>query len=472
MTHVTIVGGGITGLATAFYLEKLAKTSKCDISYTLLEASGRFGGKIVSESIDDFIIEGGPDSFITSKPWALELCNEVGLENRLLPLNIRNPSFHILKNSRLVPVPSGFRLGIPVGFSALMRTPLLTPLAKIRVLLDWVIPASRTSEDESVASFVRRRLGQEALEVICGPVLAGIYAANPARLSIKSSFPMLFEAEKQYGSLIRAMIALRKKASSAKADKRPQSNFVSLRHGMNELIDALLAKLNGKLQYDSQVTTLRKSSKGFEVITEKSREAIRSDALVLAVPSYRAAGLLRSINRELSESLSVIRHVSTATISLGFRKSDLHCPSTFSSTGFLVPFSEKSELLGCTWSSNKIDFRAPDECVLIRAFMGGEANEQLVDYSDDQLVSLARDKLRKSIHLNGTPVIHRIYRWPQGNPQYDVGHLDRLSKIEAITKTIPGFFLTGCSYHGVGIPDCIRQGRAIADQVVDFLEGI
>ncbi|MEM7347932.1 MAG: protoporphyrinogen oxidase, partial [Chloroflexota bacterium] len=246
MPQVTIIGGGIAGLATAFYLQQLTPPD-ASINYSVIESSPHFGGKVVTDVVDSFVIEGGPDSFLTQKPWAKTLCLELGLADRLIPTNDHKRNVFFLNNGKLVPFPGGFRLTIPTEVGPFLSSPLISPLGKLRMGLDWVVPARRDSSDESLATFVRRRLGQEALDKIAGPMMAGIYMADPERLSIQSTFPTFAEMERKNGSLIRAMQSVKKEAAKKRGDSAPPPMFLSLKGGMNELINTLVEKLEGSL---------------------------------------------------------------------------------------------------------------------------------------------------------------------------------------------------------------------------------
>lgn len=483
MPHVTIIGGGIAGLATAYYLQKKSGESGILFSYSLIEGTPRLGGKIVTDRVDDFIIEGGPDSFITQKPWATQLCRELGLADRLIPTNDERRNIYVLSKGKLVPFPGGYRLTVPTEFIPFALSPLISPLGKLRMGLDLVIPPRRERGDESLADFIRRRLGAEALDKIAGPVMAGIYVADPERLSLLSTFPMFAEMEQKYGSLIKAMRASKKPTALNSAHNHngagpsggqrsavggPSSMFTSLRGGMQELIEALAAQLQGDLRLGSRVTGLRRLSPGFEV-TLDSAETLQTDAVVMATPAYSAAGLLEPIEPRLATLLRQIRYVSTATVSLGYRRADL--PTDLNGFGFMVPKSESRQVLACTWSSTKFDHRAPADAALLRLFVGGDTKEHLVEtLGDEELFALAQAELRAIMGITAPPVAQRVFRWPKGNAQYDVGHLDRVAEMEQLAAAIPGLYLTGSAFRGIGLPDCIKSALTTVEGLMSQVQ--
>lgn len=472
MKRVLIVGGGITGLVTAFYLQKRSREIGFPIQYTLVESDSRFGGKIITKTIDDFVIEGGPDSFVTTKPWGTQLCQDLGLENQIIPTNDHKRNIFILNKGKLTPFPGGYRLTVPTEFTPFIRSSLISPLGKLRMGLDLVLPARKEKGDESLASFIRRRLGQEALDKIGGPLMAGIYVADPERLSLQSTFPQFIELEQQHGSLIRAMRQARKRSSPQPDNHKPQAMFTSLRQGMNDLVNRLVSQLDGDLYSDCRVIRLRpQTGGGYELLLKGSKENryLVADVVVLATPAYIAAELLEPMESQLSKLLSNIRYVSTATISLGYRRADVANQHDFDGFGFLIPKPEKRQILACTWSSTKFEYRAPKDSVLLRIFVGGEEQEHLVHLPDDELATLAQCEIAATMGVTARPIACEIFRWVNGNPQYDVGHLDRVAQIELLAGNLPGLYLAGSAYRGIGIPDCIKSAMTTVDQIIDQL---
>jgi len=466
--RVAIVGGGIAGLATAYHLQEGARRAGLPLSYSLVESGPVLGGKIVTHEADGFVIEGGPDSFITQKPAALRLCRELGLEEQLLGTNDARRKVFVLDGGRLRPLPDGVMLVVPTRFTPFALSSLISLPGKVRMGLDLFIPPRQENGDESLADFIRRRLGQEALDKIAEPLMAGIHVADAERLSLQATFPRFIQLEQKYGSLIKGMLA--QKARRAEGDRngtgRGESLFMTLRGGLRELVEALVARLDGELCLGTGVVELARTGQGYRLRLADGR-TLGADAVVLATPAYAAADLVEPLHPALAAELRAIRYVSTATVSLGFRRAEFEHP--LDGFGFVVSARSTSRLMACTWTSTKFDARAPGEHVLLRAFVGGPRRQDLVDLPDEELLQLVGEELRQVMGVTARPVVSRIYRWPGGNPQYDVGHLARVEQLEAMAADLPGLYLTGSAYRGVGLPDCIQQGQATAEAM---LEGI
>jgi len=471
-SRIAIIGGGIAGLATAYYLQEGARRAGLPLTYTLIERTPTFGGKISTDVRHGFVIEGGPDSFITQKPAALRLCRELGLEDRLVGTNDHRRKTYVLDGGRLCPLPDGVMLVVPTRLAPFALSPLISLRGKVRMGLDLLIPPRRENGDESLADFIRRRLGQEALDKIAGPLMAGIHVADPERLSLQATFPRFIALEQKYGSLIRGMLAqkARRRAQGSNGAGQPLPLFMTLRGGLRELVEALVARLEGELLTGTRVVGLKwdseaRSGEGAPYhLRLADGGTLRADAVVLATPTYVAADLLEPLHPTLATELRAIRYLSTATVSLGFRRAEFEHP--LDGFGFVVSAREQSPLLACTWTSTKFNGRAPDEHVLVRGFVGGPRHEEAVGLPDEALIELVRDELRRVMGVHARPVVARIYRWPQANPQYDVGHLERVNRIEALAADLPGLYLTGSAYRGVGLPDCIAQGQATAEALI------
>lgn len=454
MKRVAIIGGGMAGLAAAHALHQ-AGAGKRD--WHLFEQHHRVGGKIVTDQVDGFTIEGGPDSFITQKPWGLDLCRELGLNDELIPCNQEAAKVYILVNGKLCALPAGFRLTVPTRIMPFLRSPLFSWRAKLRMMWEPFVPPARDGSDESISAFITRRLGREAADKIGGPLMAGIYVADPDRLSLLSTFPIFKIMERKHGSLMRAMrVAARKPASG-------QPMFMSLRNGMQQLVDTLHTPLADRCHTNARVTHLQRDRDGF--VFNVNDEPLRFDAVIVATPLHEAARLLSGICPESARELEAIRYVSTATVSLGFPLPLAGVAQPLDGFGFVIPRSEKRSILACTWSSIKFANRAPENHALIRVFIGGAGNEHLLEESDTDLVQRARAELRHIIGLTAAPVLTRVYRWPHGNPQYDVGHADRMAALTERLHAIPGLRIAGSGYHGIGLPDCIHSGQQAAAQV-------
>jgi oxygen-dependent protoporphyrinogen oxidase len=448
MKPVVIIGGGITGLAAAWELHQHA------VPYLLLEASERLGGKIKTERADGFIIEGAADSFLATKPWAWQLCREIGLGDRLIGTNDPNRKVYVLKDGRLNSMPPGMRLLVPVDPDGLLASNLLSEAGKRRLLAEPEIPGGWTGLDESLASFVRRRFGEEALEVLGEPLMAGIHTADPEILSMQASYPDYLEKERLYGN-----VTLPTRQTAIKPPPplpgQPPTVFVSLKNGVYEMIEGLAAKLGDPIRLNSPVERLDPG----KTVHLASGETIEAEAVILTVPTAQAARLTRSIAPELAANLAEIPTLSSATVSFGYREADL--PGPLAGFGFVVAASEPTHLLASTWSSTKLPGRAPAGHALLRVFFGGHRHEADVNLSDEALVALAKAEVRQVMQIEAAPVISRIFRWRQANPQYKTGHLARLEEMEN-RQTPPWLRLAGSPYRGIGIPDCINQGRTAA----------
>ena len=449
---VLIVGGGIAGLAAAWELQKRGLTSR------VLEASPRPGGVIFTERFDGWTIDAGPDSILVQKPAAVSLCRELGIADRLHPTLLPRTAY-VLRDGQLHPLIEGSAFGFPIRATPLATSSLFSWSGKLRMAMEVIVPRRSSSDDETLASFVRRRFGDEAVECLADPLLAGIHAGDADRLSIKALFPRLFEAERTSGSIIRAFRALHVKAS-------PQGAFVSLPGGTMELVDTLTAALTpGTVQVSSRASDLRWQG---EFVVDVPAGEVRAPVVILAVPAYAAAGLLRSIDTTLSGLCNTISYASTATVALGYRREQIAHP--LKGSGFVVPRTEQSALLASTWVTSKWPGRAPEGHVLLRAVLGGGRDPHRLDRSDDELIEAARDALTEILDITGEPVFPpRLYRWTRQSPQFEVGHLERVATIEQHLANVPGLFVTGSGFRAIGIPDCIQDGRDTAARAAHFV---
>lgn len=467
--HVAIVGGGIAGLACAYYLQKKAQAEERPISYTLLEAGGRLGGKIETDASDGFVIEGGPDSFISQKPWARELCLELGLGDRLIGTNDVKRKTYVVFRDQLRALPDGVMLIIPTRFLPFALSPLISPLGKLRMAMDLVIPRRRGADDESLSSFITRRLGREALEKIAEPLMAGIYVADPYRLSLRSTFPRFLDMEQQYGSLIRGMLHQKRMRRRMSSGHQPLPLFMTLRGGLEELVRTLASRLTGDIRLGCKVQSVLRTGTRYRLQLDGD-QVLDADGVLMCAPAADAAGLVRPLAPEVGRELDRIRYLSTATVSLVFDRSQVRHP--LDGFGFVVPKTEGCRLMAATIVSTKFPGRAPDGKVLLRAFVGGYHNEALVELPDPELVGLVRGELGRLLGVEGKPERVRVYRWRHANAQYDVGHTDLVHRIEARSATeLPGVFYAGGAYRGVGIPDCIHQGEQAAGHCLAYLAG-
>ena len=449
---VAIVGGGIAGLAAAWELQQRG------LPVQVLEAANRPGGVILTDRFDGWTIDAGPDALLVQKPAAVALCRELGIADRLHPTLTPRTAF-VLRDGRLHPLLEGSALGFPIRVGPLVTSTLFSWAGKLRMAMEVAVPRRTTNEDESLASFVRRRFGTEAVQYLAEPLLAGIHAGDVDRLSTKALFPRLLEVERRHGSVIRGFRALHVTPS-------PQGAFVSLPGGLTELVDALVAALTpGTVQLSARASELRWTS-GFVVDTPSG--PVHAKAVILAVPAYAAAGLLRSIDTTLSGLCDTIPYASTATVAFGYRREQIGHP--LKGSGFMVPRTEGTPLLASTWVTGKWPGRAPDGHVLLRAFLGGGRDPHRLDRSDAELVETAREALAETLQIAGDPVFPpRVYRWTRSSPQFEVGHLERVAAIEARLASTPGLFVTGSGFRAIGIPDCIQDGRDTAARAAAFV---
>jgi len=478
MTHtqVAIIGGGIAGLSTAYHLQKAAAEAEQTVTYTLLEQSDRWGGKIATETVTEysdepFIVEGGPDSFITQKPWALQLAREMGLDDELLPTNDHLRKTFVLNKGKPTSLPDGVLLIVPTKIKPFALSTLISPLGKLRMGMDLFIKPKMDDEDETLAQFIERRLGSEALDKIAEPLMSGIYNADAQKQSLMATFPRFRAIEQKYGSLTKGMIAgqkARAQAANNGASDQPAkpklSMFMSMAKGMDEFVAQVVARLTGDLRLETAVTKIEQSDNIYQ-LTLDDGSTLTADKVILAVPAFVAAKLLADLSPDAAEELDAIRYVSTGTISLGYRRDELDHP--LDGFGIVIPRSEKRKINAITWSSTKFNQRAPNGYALIRVFFGGSRTPEMMEADDSKILSTVRRELQEIMGVNANPLFHRIYRWHRSNPQYDVGHLDRVDAIEAAMPE--NIFVTGSPYRGIGIPDCVRQGKETAQQVIDDL---
>lgn len=467
--RVVIIGGGIAGLSTAWHLEQQAAQQGIVLDDIVLESADRWGGKVLSEQVeadgDAFIIEAGPDSFLTQKPWALQLARQLGLEDHFLGTNDAKRKTYVLRKGKPIVMPDGIMMMVPTQFMPFVTSPLISPLGKLRMGLDLLIPPRMDDEDETLSQFVGRRLGKEAVDKLAEPMMAGIYNASAERQSIMATFPHYRALEKEHGSLTRGMLASKRKREAAKANRpagsKPLSAFISFDGGTDELITALIAQLQGDLRLNATVESVAMEADGYLVRLANGTE-IQADAVVMATPAYVTADLIGEKLPEAARLLENIRYVSTGTISLAYREADIHKP--LDGAGLLVPSSEKRPINAITISSTKFDKRAPEGMVLMRVFFGGSRSAETMHMDDDTLRQTVRAELKAMLGITAEPLFDRIYRWWQANPQYDVDHLKRVDVIEAALPE--GLYVTGSPYRGVGLPDCVHQGQQTAGKLL------
>jgi oxygen-dependent protoporphyrinogen oxidase len=462
--HIVIVGGGIAGLAAAHRLSQTAP----DLSITLIESDRRLGGKIVTERVNGFVIEGGPDTFLSYKSRGLGLCRELELEDRLHGTNEKIRRTYVMRNGKLYDLPEGLTGLIPSRFGPMLKTGLISLPGKVRMGLDYFIPPRSPDGDESLAMFVERRLGREMYERMIEPLMSGIYAGDGAQLSLAATFPQLRDTELVHGSLVKGMLAARRKPAPRTGAGHQWAAFLTPTTGLAEIVEALETKLNDvDIRRGTRAIALSRSSDSTYTLALDSGESLLADGVILATPAYVTADLVADLDAEMAKALRAIPYTSTATVSVAYPLTDI--PRPLDGYGYIIPSAEGRDILACTWTSTKFPHRAPEGYGLIRAFIGRAGQEGALEKSDDELVHLVRDELRAVLGITAWPLLHRVFRWPRAMPQYTLGHLDRLAVIERRLSHHPGLCVAGNGYRGIGLPDCIASGEAAATQVLNSI---
>jgi len=457
MTRVAIVGGGISGLAAAYECEQRVR-SGADLEYVLYESSSRLGGVLRTESVDGCIVEAGPDSFVSEKPWAADLCRSLGLGDQLIGSNDADRKTYILTRGRLVEMPDGLMFMVPTKILPTGLSSLFSWKTKLRMTQELFHPPRAADHDESVAAFVERHYGSEMVDRLADPLLSGVYGGEAASLSVRAVLPRFAEMERTHGSLGRAMLAARKKMSSGPRKAAP-SLFTSLKNGMQHLAESVSAQLTrGTLLMNSSVQAIQAEAGGWVVSAGLNSDQF--DRVIVALPASAAAAVLRMASPELSAELAAIQYSSSITVGLGYdRRVRQSLPPGF---GFLVPRSEGKLLLAATFVHNKFPHRAPEHRALLRCFFAGSNAENVWPLSDDQIVGIVRNELQQILGVRAEPQFARVYKWKSAMAQYGVGHLERLERIERLRQQLPGLALAGNGFRGIGVPDCVRSGREAA----------
>jgi oxygen-dependent protoporphyrinogen oxidase len=458
MTRIAIIGGGISGLSAAFTLQQ---SSTAD--YTLYESSPHLGGVLRTEHIDGCIVEAGPDSFITEKPWAADLCRTLGLVDQLIGSNDADRKTYILVHGRLIPMPDGLMFLVPTKILPTGFSPLFSWSTKLRMAQEMFRPPHAANGDESVASLVERHYGAEMVDRLADPLLSGVYGGEAANLSVRAVLPRFAEMERTHGSLGRAMLAARKKMPRP-ANKPAPPLFTSLKNGMQQLVETLILCINQKsVLTNTQVQSVQREANGWTI--SAGLKSDHFDAVILAVPSRVAAQLLAITSPELSAELAAVGYSSSITVGLGYdRDVRRKLPPGF---GFLVPRSENKRLLAATFVHNTFPHRAPDDRALLRCFFAGSNAENIWQLSDETIINIVREELQQIVGLRAAPLFARVYKWKSAMAQYGVGHLERLERIESLRKQLPGLALAGNGYRGIGVPDCIRSGQQAAKELLN-----
>jgi oxygen-dependent protoporphyrinogen oxidase len=461
---LVVVGGGIAGLAAAHRAVELARERSLALELTLLEARDRLGGSIETERADGFLVEAGPDSFLSDKPWALALCQRLGLERRLVRTDDRFRRIFVWFGGRLHPLPEGFQLLAPTRLGPFATSSLFSWRGKLRMALDLVLPRGATGGDESLAGFVRRRLGREALERVAQPLVAGIYTADPDDLSLAATMPRFLDLERRERSVILGLWrASRRAGAPAGTSGARWSLFVTLADGMGELVDALAARLPaGAVNLKRRVGGIERRGGRWRV--EAEGQALDADRVIVAAEAHAASRIVRYVDPPLATLLQVIAYASAVTVTLGYRRADI--PHGLDGFGFVVPRTEGRRLLACTFSSVKYPGRAPEGHALLRGFLGGALDAAALETDDAELLAATREELRAALGITTAPLLARVRRHPASMPQYAVGHLSTVEALERRLDAAPGLWLAGAAYRGVGIADCVRSGEAAAERAL------
>jgi oxygen-dependent protoporphyrinogen oxidase len=460
--RVAIVGGGISGLTTAFYLEQERRRG-APIEFVLFEAEPRFGGVIQTERVEGCIIEAGPDSFLSSKPWARELCDDLRLSSQLIGSRDEERKTYILVDGRLEPIPPGMQMMAPTKFRAVLASRLFSRRTKFAMLREYLSPPASLAadDDESVASFISRHFTSEVVDRLADPLLSGIYGGDAAVLSARATLPQMMDSECRYRSLIRGALAAR---TSPKKGTPPQSLFTAMRDGMQRIVEVIVRQLPREtLRCSRRVEALRTSESGWQITSAGATEDF--DQVILALPAHATAKLMEGIPSafRVVEILGEFSYTSAVTVALAYPTGEVKLPPGF---GFLVPRGEARRMIACTFIHNKFENRAPEGTALLRAFLGGARDAEVLDLSDTEIVEIVRRELREILNVTAEPRLIRVFKSYKAMPQYEVGHLLRIARLEMHIQRLPGLHLTGNAYHGIGIPDCVRSGRSAADAIM------
>lgn len=452
MASVAIIGGGISGLSAAYYL------SKAGISSTLIEARPRLGGVIQTERIQNCIVEAGPDSFLSVKPWAMDLLRELGLEAEVIGSNDHQRKTFIRRRGRMVELPDGVQMLVPTKILPMAASSLLSWPAKFRMALEYFRrPRTAPVRDRSVAEFVEEHYGREAVDYLAEPLLAGIYGGDPADLSVASVLPRLVELERKYGSLTRGVLAER---TAVKGPRAPL--FLTLRGGLGSMVEAVSRAIARRTTFvHNGVEIVERADSGFRL--RAAGDWLHAQNVILACEAHRAAPLTSALDGRVAAVLGSIGYSPSMTIALGFDRNAVR--DQMHGFGFLVPKRERRKLLAGTWVGNKFPNRVPESLALLRCFLGGVGGEGTLAETDDALLAAVREELREMAAITAKPLFSRVYRWPRSMAQYTVGHGERIRELEARLGSIPGLHVAGNAYHGIGVPDCIRMGKEAAEQI-------
>ena len=459
--RIAVVGGGTAGLSAAYSLQK-GKSAGTPIEFVVYEAGQHLGGVIRTERIDDCVVEAGPDSFLTEKPWAADLCRELGLSDQLISSNDAERKTYMLVKGRLVPIPDGLMFMVPTKLLPAFLSPMFSLRTKARIVREWLSPPKPKNAEMSVAEFVERHYGREMVDRVADPLLGGVYGGSADQLSVDAVLPRFVQMETKYGSLGRAMVAARKKSSSA----APRPLFTSLKSGMQQMTEALISRIPKEVfRPGVRVETVKPESDKWLAISNGRTEEF--DAVVIATPAHAAATVV-SAQQELSAELNAIPYTSSMTVVLAYDQAvRAALPAGF---GFLVPRSEGRKILAATFVHNKFPHRAPENRAIIRCFIGGKVAEQMFEQGESEIANAVEGELKAILGLSAAPLFTRVYKWRKAMAQYTVGHSARVDRIKSLVAQTPGLALAGNAYSGIGVPDCVRTGTDAAAKVLEDIQ--
>jgi oxygen-dependent protoporphyrinogen oxidase len=473
MRKIVIIGGGIAGLAASYKIVRAAEAGN-DVEFALIEKDPRLGGKIATEYVDGFTVDGGPDCFLTEKPAVHRIAKMLGIFEEELPTDDARKRTFILSRGRLHDLPDGVMMFAPTKFWPFATTSLFSWPGKLRMGMDLLIKRKPVTgdgpEDETLESFVVRRMGRECLDRLAEPLVGGVHASDPAKMSLAATFPRLLEMEQTYGGMIKGFYAARKKVAEMrkkyppKPGAKPRTFFTSFEAGMQYLTDAMAdAAGRDRMHTGVAATGLSRTAEGW-VISLDDGAVLEADAVIVATESWAAERLVRPVDETIADALAGIEHSSSATVSLAFEESEVGID--MNAFGVLCPLVENRSLMAATLSSTKWPGRAPEGKVLLRGFVGGPHNQAIMAESDERLAEIVLKELREVLGVKGNPLFTKVFRWDRGMPQYTMGHLDRVDAIETRSAQVPGLALAGGSYRGVGLPNCVESGERAVSKVL------
>jgi protoporphyrinogen/coproporphyrinogen III oxidase len=452
-----IIGGGAAGLSAAYYLAKGGAAA------TIIDPRPRLGGVIQTEQVDGCTLEAGPDSFLAIKPAAVELIRELGLADQLIGSNDHLRITYVRRGGRLVPLPDGLMMMVPTKLMPLLTTRLLSAATKARMALELLRAPKPKAGDESVAEFVKEHYGAEAVDYLAEPLLSGVYGGDPRELSVAAVLPRFVELANRYGSLTRGVLAERAKAAARQSHGPKPPLFQTLKGGLGQMVDAVAAAIQGKIEVlQARAETVERAGAGFRV--RVNGEWMEARRVILACEAHSAAALVGGLDGRLSELLGAVPYSSSMTVAVGFNAADFaHPPRGF---GFLIPKAERRRLIACTWVGTKFSYRVPEDKIVARCFLGGMEDGGILNEPDDAIAAATLEELREIAGIIATPRFVHIARWPRSMAQYTVGHVERAAETQARAAAIDGLHLAGNAYSGIGVPDCIRMGRAAAEKIL------